>query len=230
MEEDPTIRSEAGFMLHLVEEVRRGRAVPARFQRPFVWTRGDVIALWTSILRGYPLGTFLMWRPKDAAVQGRTTLGPIPIDPSPRSSLILDGQNRLVTLAWSMTPPDADVPDDAPGRHLFRSGETLVLDPASRSARFVADDAVDGMIMPVHLLFEGMSAFFRRAWRSDADDAAMAWLDHAGSRLRETRIVTTTIEDATPEQAKEAFLHIARAGVPMSDDDFDRAVGNRPDE
>ena len=194
------------------------------FQRPFVWTALDVEALWTSILRGYPLGAFLLWRPKGGAIHSRPTLGPIALNPDDRASLILDGQNRLVTIAWSMTDPDEDLPDGLPGSELFRVGRTLVLDPYERRARFVPFDEVQGMMMPIHHLFGNSSAFFRTAWRDKDDDPHMEWLDNAGYRLRATRIVRTTIDGATPEQAREAFLHIARAGVPMDQADFDAAL------
>jgi hypothetical protein len=227
--DDVRIETEASFMLDIVRDVQKGRAAPAAFQRPFVWTAADVEALWTSILRGYPLGAFLLWRPRGGIVHSRPTLGPIPLRPDDRASLILDGQNRLVTIAWSMTDPDEDVPEGLPGSEIFRAGRTLVLDPYEKRARFVDAAKITGMMMPIHHLFGTISPFIRKAWRSDEDDAAMAWLDDQGYRLRGARIVRTTIDGATPEQAREAFLHIARAGVPMSQADFDAAVAFDPD-
>lgn len=227
--DDVRIETEASFMLDIVRDVQKGRAAPAAFQRPFVWTAADVEALWTSILRGYPLGAFLLWRPRGGIVHARPTLGPIPLRPDDRASLILDGQNRLVTIAWSMTDPDEDVPEGLPGSEIFRVGQTLVLDPYEKRARFVDSGEVHGMMMPIHHLFGTISPFIRKTWRSDGDDAAMAWLDDQGYRLRGARIVRTTIDGATPEQAREAFLHIARAGVPMSQADFDAAVAFDPD-
>lgn len=221
---DIRIDTEASFMLDIVADVRKGRTAPAAFQRPFVWTADDVEALWTSILRGYPLGAFLLWRPKGGIVHARPTLGPIPLEPDQRAALVLDGQNRLVTIAWSMTAPDEDVPDGAPGAHLFRAGHLLVLDPAQRRARFADPAEVVGMVMPIHHLFGSTSQFIRTAWRSEADDAAMQWIDDMGYRLRAARIIRTTIDGATPDEARDAFLHIARAGVPMSQDDFDAAL------
>lgn len=42
---------------------------------------------------------------------------------------------------------------------------------------------------------------------------------------REARTVETLIQNATAEEARHAFLRICRVGVPMSQEDFDRAVG-----
>lgn len=220
------IDTSALFMMDLLHDITAGRAAPAAFQRPFVWTREDVEAMWTSIIRGYPLGAFLLWRPLDGGAHGRQTLGPIPLATDRRSALILDGQNRLVTIAWSMTDPNEDILADAPGRDVFLGddGLRLMLDPETRLARFIHPDDAHRLAMPIHMLFGRISAFQREAWRNDGDDEIMEWIDKVGYRLREARIVKTTIENATPEEAKEAFLHISRAGVPMSQADFETAL------
>ena len=222
------IASDACFMMDIISDVRKGHAVPAAFQRPFVWTARDVEALWTSILRGYPLGSFLLWRPDDAQAYGRSTLGPIPLSPGKGSTLILDGQNRLTAIAWSMTAPDEIVPENAPGKDIFRSEKILVLDPYQKCARFVEPGEVERMMMPIHYLFTNQNAFFRQGWKDETDNDAMNWLDRAGDKLRGARVVRVTIEDANIEEAREAFLHISRAGVPMSQEDFDKAIQFSP--
>src|SRR3546814_11644984 len=91
-----TIRQESSFLLQLTERVKAGRAVPAAFQRPYVWSEKDIVALWTSIIKGYPLGAFLFWQPpgKDISEYAQAALGPIRIPELQRPALILDGQNR----------------------------------------------------------------------------------------------------------------------------------------
>ena len=185
-----------------------------------------MLALWTSIIKGYPLGSFLLWLPKGGSHFKSTSLGPIEFVPTPHSELILDGQNRMVTIAWSMTPPDADVHEDASGASIFRDGQVLVLDPHQKKPLFLDPDEVTGLIMPVHYLFNRFSKFLRDQWRSDEDDEAIEWLDHVGSMLREARITITHMENATIDEARDAFLHIARAGVPMSQEDFDNALAS----
>ena len=220
------IHTDATYMMDLLARVKSGSAVPAPFQRPFVWGKDDVLALWTSIIKGYPLGSFLLWLPKGGSHFKSTSLGPIEFVPTPHSELILDGQNRMVTIAWSMTPPDADVHEDASGASIFRDGQVLVLDPHQKKPLFLDPDEVTGLIMPVHYLFNRFSKFLRDQWRSDEDDEAIEWLDHVGSMLREARITITHMENATIDEARDAFLHIARAGVPMSQEDFDNALAS----
>src|SRR3546814_11336670 len=103
-----TIRQESSFLLQLTERVKAGRAVPAAFQRPYVWSEKDIVALWTSIIKGYPLGAFLFWQPPGKAITeyAQADLGPISLHIMQRPDVILDGQTRHLTLARSMTPSD----------------------------------------------------------------------------------------------------------------------------
>ena len=42
--------------------------------------------------------------------------------------------------------------------------------------------------------------------------------------FRNAQVVVTNLEQATVEEAKDAFLHICKVGVPMSAADFEAAV------
>ena len=220
----PFIHTEASFMLDIIKDVQKGDAVPASFQRPYVWGHQDIIDLWTSILKGYPIGTFLMWRPADPVNHGLSHLGPIQIEPKSNPKIILDGQNRLVTLAWSMTDVDKVPKGQYPGSDIFTGPDRLVADPHRKCVRFASPDEISGMVMPLHRLFNGLSAFYREAWSSDDDDAAMEWIETLGDSMRQARSVSVLLNRCTREEAKEAFLHISRAGVPMSEEDFSRAI------
>ena len=220
------IETESLFLMDMIAKVQKNRLAPARFQRPYVWSKEDVIAFWTSIIKRYPMGSVLLWNPVEPGHHKAPALGPIALDSEDDADLILDGQNRLVTLAWSMTPPDAPIPENAAGEGIFRTGETLVLDPYVKTVRFMPNNEIDGMIMPVHFLFEGFNTFMRKTWQSEADDEAMVWIDSIGYCMREARIIVTTMLHATADEAREAFLHIARAGVPMRQEDFDAVLSS----
>lgn len=218
------IETEVTFMNEMIRDIKSGRIAPAAFQRPFVWAEKDVLALWNSIVNGYPLGALLLWRPRNLDVNAKKSLGPITLNPDKYASLILDGQNRLVTMAWSITKPDVDVPQDTPGREIFRNGRVLVADPYTKTVRFMKKADIQGMIMPVHHLDGTTSSFFREHWKTEEDNEHMEWIEGVASRFRESRIVKTSIINATSDEAREAFLHISRTGVPMSQEDFDNAV------
>lgn len=75
------------------------------FQRPFRWESTDVVNLFDSILRGYPVGNLLMWeRP---AVAAQVTLGPLVLDaPAVADALwVVDGQQRVASLVGALAAP-----------------------------------------------------------------------------------------------------------------------------
>lgn len=80
-------------------------------QREFVWDPDDIIKLFDSVMRGYPIGSFLFWelaqenRDKwdvykfvDRARQGGTHNQPANIAGVQQLTLVLDGQQRLTSL------------------------------------------------------------------------------------------------------------------------------------
>src|SRR3546814_3212564 len=122
-----------------------------------LWSEKDIVALWTSIIKGYPLGAFLFWQPpgKDISEYAQAALGPIRIPELQRPALILDGQNRLVTFAWSMTPYEDEVDPSAPGYDIWRSGKVLVADQHLENGR-LDPKAVESknLLLPCSPLFQ----------------------------------------------------------------------------
>lgn len=220
----------------LIETVMRraseGFLAPAAFRRPYVWGQDDVERFWASLLRGWPTGQFLIWRPPegtdlDGASRGR--IGPIQPHYARRFSILLDGQNRLATFAWSMAPFDAPGPSDmtAAERATWRSGKALVGDPDARAIRFVpAAEATSGNRVPVRALFENSllwSLVLRTPGRV-VSQAHLDWFDQATRALMEARCHVTELVNLPPEEALEAFRHLARAGVAMSEEEFEAAM------
>src|SRR3546814_17497168 len=83
--------------------------------------------------------------------------------------------------------------------------------------------------MPVsHLFNRKMQPFFRDNWDGNpAENHLIEWLDGLTYKINGARIVETTIESPSAEEALEAFLHIARAGVPVSEADLSRSEERR---
>ena len=46
----------------LIRELEKGIIQIPKFQRNFVWSLEKTTGLLDSILRGYPIGTFILWR------------------------------------------------------------------------------------------------------------------------------------------------------------------------
>ena len=87
----------------LVKKTRSGSLRIPDFQRPLRWGVEDARRLFDSILHGYPLGSLLLWR--RPAARARIRLGALEIDaPELDHALwVVDGQQRLTTLANTLT-------------------------------------------------------------------------------------------------------------------------------
>ena len=99
IEEAPEITPQVLHLRDLLKWVRQGRVRVPNFQRDFTWDRGRMLNLFDSIRKQYPIGTLLFWE----SAQQRPmldNLGPLSLPPFPGGKLlILDGQQRLTTLA-----------------------------------------------------------------------------------------------------------------------------------
>jgi len=87
----------------IVGKVFEGGVRIPDFQRSFRWQWEDVRRLFESIVRGYPIGSLLLWsRP---AKEAKLSLGALTID-APQTSealWVVDGQQRLTSLASALS-------------------------------------------------------------------------------------------------------------------------------
>lgn len=60
--------------------------------------------------------------------------------------------------------------------------------------------------------------------QAEIDEFLGLW-DRARDSFRSAQAATTVIQGATAQEARHAFLRICRVGVPMTQEDFDNAVG-----
>ena len=108
-------------LFRLIEEMNRSLFLP-HIQRPFVWEDEQMLRLFDSLMRNYPIQTFLFWRTKDE-IKARKFMEQVEWDADlsdfyePNMSkqgiekvFVLDGQQRLQTLYatffGAITSPD----------------------------------------------------------------------------------------------------------------------------
>ncbi|MEJ6023940.1 DUF262 domain-containing protein [Ramlibacter sp. PS4R-6] len=98
-------RPEIQRLEELVTAVRRGEIRLPRFQRPFVWSKSDMLNLLDSIYNGYPIGSILLWHSSERLKSEREIVGfevaTQTADNYP-TNYLLDGQQRLTTLCGSL--------------------------------------------------------------------------------------------------------------------------------
>jgi hypothetical protein len=85
---------------NLVSEIERGQIKIPQFQRNFVWTMQKSAGLIDSIIKGYPIGTFIFWRTKERLRSVRNIGKQLLPEPEQGEFVdyVLDGQQRLTSL------------------------------------------------------------------------------------------------------------------------------------
>ncbi|MEU5694550.1 DUF262 domain-containing protein [Actinosynnema sp. NPDC020468] len=88
----------------LIAEAWNGTIRVPHFQRDFRWGPQDVVRLFDSIARGYPVGSLLMWIRKSPAATVK--LGSLRIEAKASDSAlwVVDGQQRITSLANALHP------------------------------------------------------------------------------------------------------------------------------
>ncbi len=84
----------------LFADIGRGKVKIPQFQREFVWPRDKTAKLIDSILKEYPIGTFIFWKTRDKLKSVRD-IGNINLPEPPEGesiTYILDGQQRIASL------------------------------------------------------------------------------------------------------------------------------------
>lgn len=99
----------------LFHEIERGSIKVPQFQREFIWTKEKSAKLIDSLLKGYPIGTFILWR-TDEELRSIRDLGGVNLPPTPQGDsvqYVIDGQQRLTSLYATLN-----------GLSVIRSGRT----------------------------------------------------------------------------------------------------------
>lgn len=97
-------RPESFTIEELLAHAEAGKIRVPEFQRGFRWASKEVIELFDSIRRGYPIGSALLWR--RPAERAKVRLGDLAIDaPTQQDALwVVDGQQRVTTLVNAISP------------------------------------------------------------------------------------------------------------------------------
>ena len=78
----------------LINDIQKGIIKIPKFQRDFVWSIDKTANLLDSILKGYPIGTFILWR-TDERINDIKNIGNLDIPDTPEGTkveYVLDGQ------------------------------------------------------------------------------------------------------------------------------------------
>jgi hypothetical protein len=195
----------------LVAAVLRGEVRIPVFQRGLAWTAENVLELFDSIYRGYPIGSLLLRRGPGKA--GRFTLGPLELhgEETAHAQWVVDGQQRLTSLAAGLARPGA-VP--ATPTDPF----AVYFDAAARSFQAPSPDGkVPTSWVPLPRLLSGSElSEWVHAWPHGAEPAMRAAVFDAGRRLREYKVPVYVIETDDEGVLRTIFHRVNNSGKALT--------------
>lgn len=194
----------------LVHLVVSGRIRVPIYQDALRWRENDVLSLFDSIYRGFPIGSLLLHqRPAPAAT---LRLGPLTVHAPETSSAfdVIDGQQRLIALAASLARPEPipTTPDDPYVVYFDPVDERFVRPPAS--GRLPETWAPLPVLADTRKVLEWV---FR--WPHAQDERLRSTLFEAGRRIRDYMVPLYSIETDDDEVAREIFVRVNTSGRPL---------------
>jgi len=93
------------LITELINDIKRGLIKIPQFQRDFIWSKEKAANLMDSIIKGYPIGTIILWKTKETLRSVRN-LGGVNLPETPSGDFmqyVLDGQQRLTSIFASLS-------------------------------------------------------------------------------------------------------------------------------
>ncbi len=192
--------------------------VPA-FQRPLRWQTSDVVKLFDSILRGYPIGSLLLWKhalPAEESV--RIGNARISAPEVPDGWYIVDGQQRITALAAALLDLN----------HKGDTRWTVRFDPM-RNAFFSGPPTAAELGRHVPLSALGDLRRLSRWFRDCAlDEATQSRVEEVQQRLLDYEVPAYLMDTDDAEALMGVFARLNSTGVRMRPDEvFQALLGTR---
>lgn len=195
----------------LFDQIRNGTIKIPQFQRDFVWTRAQSARLLDSVIKGYPIGTFILWSTHER-LRAIRNLGGIDLPDTPSGNAVkyvLDGQQRLTSLFVTLnglTIQREEHEDDY--SHMWLDLE------AAEDEQLVLLDIKDrnaSSIIVLHDLLNGDFEFL-----ASFPKPAQARIRLYKNRIESYQFSAVQITDAKIDIATEIFTRLNVGGKPLT--------------
>ena len=225
-----TARPEIIAVSDLLEGVNAGVIRIPRFQRPYVWGPDDMIQLFDSVLRGYPIGSLLIWQTDRDDITSLETLGPItlPQDGPPTRQYVVDGHQRLATLLGVLMLPE-NHPRDRRDDWRWWIAYDLRIEQFVHIKQAAATIPLHQL--PLRSVLRTVD-FARRTremlasedLHEDEVDKLLDRADHVQNRVREYRVPMTVMRSGSLDDAVTIFARVNQRGRDMTPDQMVSAL------
>jgi len=196
----------------LFNDIDIGRIKIPKFQRDFVWTKEQSAKLIDSIIKGFPIGTFIFWKTREE-LRHIKEIGNINLPEPPGGepvSYVLDGQQRITSL-YAVRK----------GAIITKEGEkidygdiciALDADPDSDEQVVTTEPPEDGAYISVHDLLTSELAGLLERYSVDH----IKKIDVYKKRLTTYDFSTIMISDYPLDIACEVFTRINTGGTELT--------------
>ena len=195
----------------LFAEIENGTIKIPQFQRDFVWSKTKSAKLLDSIVKGYPIGTFILWKTNER-LRSIRNLGGVKLPDTPKGDAVkyvLDGQQRLTSLFVTL-------------RGLTITREEREEDFAEFWVDLAIDDHAEIVLMDVEgrnkkgviQLKDLLSGDF--AFLASFGKAAQDKIRTYKNRIESYQFSAVLIKDAPIDVATEIFTRLNVGGEPLS--------------
>jgi hypothetical protein len=197
---------------HLFADIDMGRIKIPDFQRDFVWNKEQTAKLIDSLIKGFPIGTFIFWKTKEE-LRAIKEIGKLPLPDVPEGEFVhyvLDGQQRITSLYAARK-----------GIRLTKDGTeidykdisiNLDMDPDADDSVVFVEPPEDAVSVPVHqLLNDSLISFIRTV-----SDEQLRRIEIYQKRLKGYDFSTIVISDYPIDVACEVFTRINTGGTDLT--------------
>lgn len=196
----------------LVNDIEKGKIKIPQFQRDFVWSKQKSAELMDSIFKGYPIGTFILWKTKER-LRSIRNLGGVKLPEPPKGDFIeyiLDGQQRLTSIYATLRGlgiiREDNVEEDFSEMYidlLANEDDTIVITD-------IEEKDPESIIKLNDLVFGGIKQL------SKLPEEHHDKLDDYKRRIESYSFSTILVEEAPIDVATEIFTRINVGGKPLS--------------
>ncbi len=209
-------RPQAMSFSEFVTEIEKGSMQIPQFQRDFIWTRKKSAKLIDSILRCYPIGTFILWNTRYRLCSVRSIGGQTFNDVREGDSrdFILDGQQRLTSLyacfkglEIKRTNNRTDNFSEIYVNLLAEDDDPIVLtDISSLNSKYC--------IKVVDLYHNDLGKIFKK-YKNISDEASIKLSDYS-RKIASYQYSVIKLQDATVDVATDVFTRINVTGQTLT--------------
>ena len=200
----------------LINEIKNGIIRIPKFQRDFVWSISKTASLLDSILKGYPIGTFILWdtdeRMNDIKSIGNLKLPDISEDT--KVKYVLDGQQRIISLYAAYIGKPIQKPNEKKETDYQKIFVNLDKDVSESDDQIVTSEAI-GKPISLHKILN-FTYSMGKELSSDYSDEQLDTINRYSEVFKTYEFSTIVLRRKDIDSAIEVFTRINTSGQTLT--------------